>query len=120
MVPTMWSESVVGGVRVLACDQRLTCSDRVEQAVIDLERRIEAAPGLAWVIDGHGVEVITSEAIAVLIRVLRKCLLANGQVALARPQPLVRSVVQTLRLHRLLPVHEDVAAAVAALSEVRP
>jgi len=67
-----------------------------------------------WVLDVGAIPILSSNAIAQLIGVVRRVNLANGRIALANPAPAVATVLKMTRLTKLLPMFDDVAAARAS------
>lgn len=116
MVGQMWREARHGNVVVLSAAAPLTTNEQVEHALAELETRLAAEPGGRWTIDGSGIESVTSEAIAILIRIVRRVTMAGGRVALAQPRPFVRGVLQSMRIVKILPIHDSVDQAVEQLA----
>ena len=69
-----------------------------------------------WVVDLADVRLVTSEGLAQIIGAVRRVQLSGGKVAFARPSPLVAQIVRSMHLDRLVPLHPEVAIAVAALT----
>ncbi len=86
-----------------------------ESALRELEELVEQDPHRRWVIDADGIPLLTSESIALLIGVVRKVNLAGGAMCLARPMPSVAAVLRMTRLTKLLPLFDQLPAAVASL-----
>ena len=107
----MWQERAHGALRVLGRDDALRGNDAVERALSELDALIGAAPGARWVIDARPFEALNSEHIATLIRIVRRVSLAGGRVALHQPTAFVRSVLQSLRLIKILPIVDDLEHA---------
>ena len=111
MVGRMWQERAHGALRVLGRDDALRGNEAVERALSELDALIGAAPGARWVIDAQPFEALNSEHIATLIRIVRRVSLAGGRVALHQPGAFVRSVLQSLRLVKILPIVDDLVHA---------
>ncbi len=107
----MWSQSEVEGVRILACNMALSNNDMVEQGLYAVEARVFAQPASHWVVDVSKIPLVNSEAIALLIRIVRRVNLAGGRIALLKATPFVRGVLQSLRIVRILPIFDDVEQA---------
>lgn len=69
-----------------------------------------------WVVDLADIRLVTSEGLAQIIGAVRRVQLSGGKVAFARPSPLVAQIVRSMHLDRLVPLHAEVATAVAALA----
>ena len=107
----MWSESEFEGVRILACNVALADNDMVEQGLYAVEATVFAQPASRWVVDISKIPLVNSEAIALLIRIVRRVNLAGGRIALLKATPFVRGVLQSLRIVRILPIFDDVEQA---------
>jgi len=71
-----------------------------------------------WVVDLAEIRLVTSEGLAQIIGAVRRVQLSGGKVAFARPSSLVAQIVRSMHLDRLVPLHPEVATAVAALTGV--
>lgn len=69
-----------------------------------------------WILEVNAIPILSSNAIAQLIGVVRRVSLANGRIALANPAPAVATVLKMTRLTKLLPMFDDVAAARASFA----
>ena len=87
-----------------------------DRAMQELDGIVAKAPGRRWVLDVAAIPVLSSNAIAQLIGVVRRVSLANGHIALAKPPPAVATVLRMTRLNKLLPMFEDVTAARASFA----
>jgi len=105
----MWQERTHGGLRVLGRDDRLRGNEEVDRALAELDSIVGAAPGARWVIEAQAFAALNSEHIASLIRIVRRVSLAGGRIALHQPGDFVRSVLQSLRLVKILPIIDDLA-----------
>ncbi len=86
-----------------------------DRAMIDLDAMVAVEPGGRWVLEVAAITMLSSNAIANLIGVVRRVNLANGRMVLARPAPSVAAVLRMTRLTKLLPMYDDVAQATAAV-----
>ena len=68
------------------------------------------------VLDLSGVGQMDSSGLSVLISAWQSARKAGGDVVLAAPTLNVRSLIELTRMHEVLEVYEDRAAAVARLS----
>lgn len=85
-----------------------------DRAMQELDVIVAKDPGRYWILDVAGIPILSSNAIAQLIGVVRRVSLANGRIALAKPPPGVATVLKMTRLTKLLPMFEDIAAARAS------
>lgn len=110
-------EHMHGAVRVA------TVSGRIDQTTAGLFQdllapllvtaRAGAAPLL---LDFSGVDYISSVGLRVLMLAAKQSRAQQGKMAIAALTPMVAEVFQISRFHLVLPVHPDVAAAVASLA----
>lgn len=106
----MWQERSDGGITILSRGGPLQGNDAVDRALLELDQRLGGARG-RFVVAADAFETLNSEHIATLIRIVRRVSLAGGRMALHRPNPFVRQVLQSLRLARILPIVDDLAEA---------
>ena len=85
-----------------------------DRAMQDLDEFVAKDPSRQWILDVSAIPILSSNAIAQLIGVVRRVSLANGRIALARPAPAVATVLRMTRLTKLLPMFEDIPAARAS------
>jgi anti-anti-sigma factor len=85
-----------------------------DRAMQELDVIVAKDPGRHWILDVAGIPILSSNAIAQLIGVVRRVSLANGRIALAKPPPAVATVLKMTRLTKLLPMFDDIAAARAS------
>jgi anti-anti-sigma factor len=111
----MWQQANLEQVKVLSWRAQPAGTGFPESALRELEQVVDQHPHQRWVIDADGIQQLSSEAIALLIGVVRKVNLAGGAMCLARPMPSVAAVLRMTRLTRLLPLFDDIAQAVASL-----
>jgi anti-anti-sigma factor len=111
----MWQAELQGVVRVVAWRPDIPGADvRWDLLVECLAQQLKDR----WVVDLADIRLVTSEGLAHIIGAVRRVQLNGGKVAFARPSPLVAQIVRSMRLDRLVPLHPEVAAAVAALTAV--
>jgi anti-anti-sigma regulatory factor len=111
----MWQNTVTDGVNVVTATVRMPDSATVERALAQLEQLVNARPDGRWVVDASAFDLLNSDGIALLIRMSRRVNVAGGRLALAQTNAFVRGVLMTLRITKIVPMHETVAAAVAEL-----
>jgi anti-anti-sigma factor len=86
-----------------------------DRAMSELDALVAVEASGRWVLDVAAITMLSSNAIAHLIGVVRRVSLANGRMVLARPAPSVAAVLRMTRLTKLLPMYDDVALATAAV-----
>jgi anti-anti-sigma factor len=86
-----------------------------DRAMAELDKVIAKDAGSLWVVDVSNISMLSSNAIAQLIGIVRRVNLAQGKMVLARPMPAVASVLRMTRLTKLLPMYDEIAQAKAAL-----
>ena len=85
-----------------------------EPAWRELDPLVMTAGDQAWVVDLSGVRILTSEAVAILIALVRNVGAANGRLCFCCAAPPVATVMRAVRLYRLAPLHDGLAAALAS------
>jgi anti-sigma B factor antagonist/stage II sporulation protein AA (anti-sigma F factor antagonist) len=68
------------------------------------------------ILDFSAVAYIASQGLGILMNFHRAITRAGGKVVISHASPAIRTILQTVRLDTLMPVHENTAAAVAALN----
>jgi anti-anti-sigma factor len=111
----MWQQSTLDQVQLLSWRQQPAGIGFPESAFKELEQLVDCDPHQRWVIDADGFQLLSSEAIALLIGVVRKVNLAGGAMCLARPMPSVAAVLRLTRLTKILPLFDELLDAVASL-----
>ena len=88
------------------------------RSAADLDAALAAAMGHAGavVLDFTGVEYISSVGLRVLMVAARQMRAQQAGFAIAGLQPVVAEIFAISRFDKVLPVHADVAAALAVLS----
>ena len=76
-----------------------------------------ARQGRPVVLDLHAVGFIDSGGVGVLVAAARACRRHGGELVLARPAEDVSTVLDLLRMHRLMAIHDDVETAIEAARE---
>ena len=85
-----------------------------DRAMKELDEVVAKDVGKNWVLEISAIPLLSSNAIAQLIGVVRRISLENGRIALANPPPTVATVLRMTRLTKLLPMFETIALAKAA------
>ena len=111
----MWQQATLDQVQVLSWRQQPAGTGFPESALKELEQLVDHDQHRRWVIDADGIQLLSSEAIALLIGVVRKVNLAGGAMCLARPMPSVAAVLRMTRLTKILPLFAELPEAVASL-----
>jgi anti-sigma B factor antagonist len=105
----------VSEVTVLAVTGEIDVASapRLRQEVVTL-----AGSGqVLLVVDLAGVDFLDSTGLGVLLGALKRVRAGGGELALCRAEPQVAKVFEITRLSDILPLHDSVAAAVAAVVE---
>ncbi len=82
-----------------------------DQAVAPVE------PGTRAVLDLGAVDFIDSAGIGCIVRLHRRLEEAGGELRLAAPGRSVTTVLELVRLHRMLEIHDTAQGAVASYSD---
>lgn len=108
------SREELGAGRVL-----LRVHGAIERQTLEaLDRRLAAidGEGARWlIIDGAGLSYLTSSAVGVFIALQPRFAARGGGILFFALNDVVRTVITTLGLHRLFPLHDDRASALASL-----
>ena len=105
-----------GGVLVVAFTEPLDLTAG-HAAAVRAALEDSAREGRPVVLDLHAVGFIDSGGVGTLVAGARACRRHGGELVLARPREDVSTVLELLRLHRLMGIHDDVEAAVEAARE---
>ena len=82
----------------------------------ELVRAVSEADGPPRiVVDLAGVDFLDSTGLGVLLGGLKRVLAQDGALALARAEPQVRKVFEVTRVIEILPIHDELDAAAAAV-----
>jgi anti-sigma B factor antagonist len=106
------TEEMTGGITRVALEGRL---DIAGAALVDLKMNIIAGSSKKLLIDLENVSFLGSMGLRSIVLPARAVLGRGGKVVLFAPTEMVESVIKTSGIDSLLPVHHDLAAAVAAL-----
>ena len=91
----------------------VSSAPKLRQALVEL---VAAAPGPPLVVvDLAGVDFLDSTGLGVLLGGLKRVRARDGALALCRAEPQVRKVFDVTRVIEILPVHDSVDDAIAAV-----
>lgn len=68
------------------------------------------------VFDLSEVRSIDSSGLSILVTALKSARAAGGDIVLLKPRPVVKTLLELTRLHRVLEIFEDEASAVARVA----
>ena len=111
----MWTETMVGKVRVMRWSVSVGEPAFIDRVVDELSARVTANPAARWVLDASAIPALGSEVIALLIGVVNRVRISGGRMVIAEAAPSVATVLRMTRLTKILPVYERLADAVAAV-----
>jgi anti-anti-sigma factor len=110
----MWRGDDGAQVRVLVWAPEQGGEILPDRAMQELDQIVAQDPARRWILDVAAIPILSSNAIAQLIGVVRRVNLANGRIALIHAPPAVATVLKMTRLTKLLPLFDDLAAAKAS------
>jgi anti-anti-sigma factor len=110
------TERRAGRTVVLAPAGRIdmASADRFRERLIPMISSA-AAGGESVVLDFSGVDYISSAGLRVLMLAAKEARASGGKIAVAALQPLVNEIFQISRFDKVLPCHQAVNDAVAAV-----
>ena len=106
------TEELAGDVTKVALDGRM---DIQGAAAVDLKLNIIAGSSKKLLIDLEKVSFLGSMGLRSIVLPARAVNSRGGKVVLYAPTEMVESVLKTAGIDSLLPIHHDLAAAIAAL-----
>ena len=106
------TEEMAGGITRVSLDGRL---DIAGAALVDLKMNVIAGSSRKLLIDLQNVSFLGSMGLRSIVLPARAVLGRGGKVVLFAPGEMVKSVIKTSGIDSLLPIHHDLATAVAAL-----
>lgn len=106
------TEEMAGGVTKVELDGRM---DIAGAAVVDLKMNLIAGSAKKLLIDLQKVSFLGSMGLRSIVIPARAVLSRGGKTVLFAPNEMVEAVLKTSGIDSLLPVHHDLAAAMAAL-----
>jgi anti-sigma B factor antagonist len=84
----------------------------------ELVRAVSESDGPPRIVVGlAGVDFLDSTGLGVLLGGLKRVRAQDGTLALARAEPQVRKVFEVTRVIEILPIHDELDAAVAAVQQ---
>lgn len=112
----MWQTERSGTVMVVRLVPGPTASVLApEQTWSQLDAVVGEQPKGAWLIDVSSERILTSEALAVMIGMVRRIQGVGGRVGFASCSPGVVNVLKSMRLSKLLQLYPTVQEGVADL-----
>lgn len=106
------TEELADGVTRVALDGRL---DIAGAAVVDLKMNIVAGSATKLLIDLEKVTFLGSMGLRSIVLPARAVKSRGGKVVLLAPDEMVESVLKTSGIDAMLPIHHELATAIAAL-----
>ena len=106
------TEELADGVTRVALDGRL---DIAGAAAVDLKMNIVAGSATKLLIDLKNVSFLGSMGLRSIVLPARAVKSRGGKVVLFAPDEMVESVLKTSGIDAMLPIHHDLANAIAAL-----
>jgi anti-anti-sigma factor len=106
------TEELADGVTRVALDGRL---DIAGAAVVDLKMNIVAGSATKLLIDLEKVTFLGSMGLRSIVLPARAVKSRGGKVVLFAPDEMVESVLKTSGIDAMLPIHHELATAIAAL-----
>ncbi len=106
------TQEMDGGVTRVELDGRM---DIAGAAVVDLKMNLIAGSAKRLLIDLQKVTFLGSMGLRSIVIPARAVLSGGGKVVLFAPNEMVEAVLKTSGIDSLLPIHHDLAAAMAAL-----
>jgi anti-sigma B factor antagonist len=106
-----------GGVAVCTVVGELDVASapRLRQELVRLVADAAGPPRI--VVDLAGVDFLDSTGLGVLLGGLKRVRSQHGELALARAESQVRKVFEVTRVIEILPIHDELDAAVAAVRQ---
>ncbi|MGE3818829.1 MAG: STAS domain-containing protein [Isosphaeraceae bacterium] len=83
-----------------------------------LYKTIESREDPRFVIDLAAVNYMASTDVGVLVTIKRRIDQRKGKLALVHVDPFIYDILRTMRIDKLIPIHEDLPSALAAVAQV--
>ena len=115
----MWqsqNEDCTATIQVLKWSPKQGQDILPDRAMKELDEVVATNVGKNWVLEISAIPILSSNAIAQLIGVVRRVSLENGRIALAKPPPTVATVLRMTRLTKMLPMFETITLAKASFA----
>jgi anti-anti-sigma factor len=106
------TEELPGGITKVELDGRL---DIAGAAAVDLKMNLIAGGAKKLLIDLQKVSFLGSMGLRSIVLPARAVHSRSGKVVLFAPNEMVQSVLKSSGIDTLLPIHHDLATAIAAL-----
>ena len=106
------TEELDGGITKVVLDGRM---DIQGAAAVDMKMNLAAGSSQKLLIDLQKVSFLGSMGLSSIVRPARSVNNRGGKVVLFAPTEMVESVLKAAGIDSLLPIHHDLAAAIAAL-----
>ncbi len=110
---TFASEELEGGITKVVLNGRL---DIQGAAAIDLKMNVVGGTAKKLLIDMQQVDFLGSMGLRSLVLPAQAVSRRGGKVVLFAPPKMVEDVLRASNLQAIIPIHHDMAAAVAALA----
>lgn len=113
----MWHVELLGAISVARSTPGPVTNVRIpEQIWGQLDALVAQRSMGQWVVDVSSERLLTSEALATIVGMVRRVQAAGGRMAFARCSPGVSNVLISMRLAKMLPIYATVDDAVAEFS----
>ena len=113
----MWKVELIGTVSVVRSTLGPVTNVRVpEQIWGQLDGLVAQRPIGLWLIDVSSERLLTSEALAMIVGIVRRVQAAGGRMAFARCSSGVTNVLNSMRLSKMLPLYATIEDGLAALA----
>ncbi len=109
----MWMSEQRGSVWIARPDTTAGVRIGPQDAWQALDEVLTKAPDAAWIIDTSRESVLTSDALTILVAILRRLQLSGGRMVFVRTQAGVANVLRSMRLARLIPMFDSIETATA-------
>ena len=113
----MWqsqTENCTATIHVLKWSPKQGHDFLPDRAMKELDEAVAKDFGKNWVLEISAIPLLSSNAIAQLIGVVRRVSLENGRIALANPPATVATVLRMTRLTKMLPMFDTIDLAKAS------
>jgi len=107
--------SPVDGVQVVSVIGELDVASapKLRQALVGLVADADGPPRV--VVDLAGVDFLDSTGLGVLLGGMKRVRARDGELALCRAEPQVRKVFEVTRVIEIIPLHDELDQAIAAV-----
>ena len=113
----MWQVELIGTISVVRSTPGPVTNVRVPEHIWGQLDVLVAQRAMGqWLVDVSSERLVTSEALAMIVGMVRRVQAAGGRMAFARCSPGVSNVLISMRLAKMLPIYATVEDGVAALA----